>query len=309
VADPSSNKPLVASVVLNWNRKDDALSCLDSLRSQRVDGWRHEVILVDNGSSDGTTEAVRALWPEIQVLALPENVGFAAGINRGIEAALDQGAEWTLLVNNDAVAPDGLLAELLRAARDPAVGFATPTIVYADDPSRVWPSAGTRRRLTLAPIDTTADPPSAEAYDVEWATACCLLVRSNVWRSVGLFDERYRFYYEDHDLSIRARSQGWRILHVPGPRVLHTVSASTGTGSPGNMYLLARASVPFFIRNTRGVQRIIIVPYRIGSLVRTVCRAVADGRPRSAWAYLVGLSHGIRDLFGGHPEGASWSDM
>ncbi|MFN2251091.1 MAG: glycosyltransferase family 2 protein [Anaerolineae bacterium] len=286
----------VTSIVLNWNRRDDTLACLASLERQEVGSGRHRIMLVDNGSTDGSTEAARRVFAAIDVLELPRNVGYAAGYNAGIDRALARGADATLLVNNDTVAQPGLVEGLIVASRERGVGMAAPTVLHHDDPERVWPSAGWRRRSTLAAFDTTADPPSDEAYDVDWASGCCLLVRRELWESVGRFDERFFFYYEDHDLCLRAKAAGWRIVHVPRARILHRVARSTGEGSPRQAYLLARASVPYYAKHAHGPHRLLIAAYRTGSTARSVSEALAAGRPRVAAAYLRGTADGLADL-------------
>jgi len=289
---------MIAAVVLNWNRRDDTLACLASLEGQAgPDAVDRRVILVDNGSSDGTVDAVRAAFPAVEVITLPENRGYAAGVNVGIRHALAGGADWTLLVNNDTDAEPDTLGRLLAAAQDPTAGLITPTIYYYDDPSVVWPSAGWRRKLTLAAFDTTARPPSRHPYDVEWTTGCWLLVRRAVWESVGLFDERFGVYFEDHDLCLRVRAAGWRILHVPGATARHRVAQSTGTGTPQQMYLLGRSSVKYYLKHTHGAHRALIAAYRLASLARTLATTVAQGRPASGWAYVRGLGAGVRDVW------------
>lgn len=288
----------LTSIVLNWNRRDDTLACLAALDRQDTGPARHRILLVDNGSSDGTVTAARSVQPDLDVLELRRNVGYAAGVNAGVRRAWQSGADWTLLVNNDTVAQPELIARLLDASGDTTVGLAAPTVYYYDEPNRVWPSAGWRRRLTLAGFDTTADPPSDAPYDVDWATGCCLLVRRTVWERVGFLDERYFFYYEDHDFSIRVKADGWRILHVPRARILHKVARSTGEGSPRQAYLLARSSVPFYHRHSHGAHRLMITAYRAGSLVKTLSTALIGGRPRVAAAYVRGMADGIADVAG-----------
>lgn len=286
----------VTAIVLNWNRRDDALACLSALAAQAAPGLDLVLLLVDNGSTDDSVAAVRAASPAVQVLPLPSNRGYAAGTNAGLRWALGTGADWMLLVNNDALPRPGMLAELLAAGREPVVGMVAPTIYYADAPARVWPSAGWRRRTTLAAFDTTAHPPTREPYEVDWATGCCLLVRRAVWEAVGLFDERYFFYYEDHDLCLRARRADWRIVHAPAAAAWHRVAASTGHGSPRQAYLLARSSVPFYLGHTRGAHRAFIVVYRLVCLGAAVVRSLAKGRPAVAAATVRGLVDGARDV-------------
>ncbi len=296
--DDSGRGRLIVSIVINWNRLELTLDALHALDRLHVPvGIQHLLLLVDNGSTDGSVEAVRRALPMIKVSALPENVGFARGANAGISLALDMGAAFTMLVNNDTEAEPGLLDRLLAAAEaDPKIGIAVPTVTYFDRPAVVWPSAGRRRRLTLAAIDTTADPPSRSPYDVEWAVGCCMLVKREMWEAVGLFDTRYRMYYEDHDLCLRVRGAGWRIVHVPEARIRHRVAASTGPGSAEQAYLLARSSVLYFWTHSSGAHRAFIACYRVFSLVRRLIEASFGGRSAFGRAHLAGVRDGLKDL-------------
>jgi len=290
---------LVYSVVPSWNRRDLTLRCVRSLLRLAVPpGTEHRVLLVDDGSRDGTGEAVRRLWPHVEVLRLERNGGFAAAANAGVELAVGAGAAWALLVNNDTEAPPDLLAALLGAdvSGEPDVGIVVPTINRFDEPERIWPSAGTRRRWTLAAVDTTANPPSRAPYEVDWAVGCCMLIKAGLWRKLGGFDPVYRMYYEDHDMCIRARAAGWRIAHVPGARLAHHVAGSSGDGTPAQVYMLARSSVPYFWRHSRGLHRGFIVAYRLGSHTRRLAAALLAGRGDVARAQLAGVRDGIRDL-------------
>jgi GT2 family glycosyltransferase len=282
--------------VLNWSRRDDTLACLRSLAAAVPPPDGHRILVVDNGSTDDSIAAIRAALPTVDVLALPHNVGYAAGVNAGLRVALEWRPRWTLLVNNDTtVAPD-LPGVLLAAGAAADVGLVAPTIVHMDAPDRIWSSAGRRRGLTLAAIDTSSHPPSPEPYDVDWAAACVLAVRREVWEQVGLLDERYLVYYEDHDLCLRARRAGWRVRHAPRAVARHKVAASSGEGSPRQLYLLARSSVPFYLRHTRGAHRWFIVAYRLGSLVKKLLATASAGRAAAGWAYLRGLADGLRDV-------------
>lgn len=311
---------VVASIVLNWNRRELTLACLASLEAMSVPaGVEHRIVVVDNGSTDGSAEAVRAAFPHVVLVALPENLGFAAGANVGIRRALDEGAAWTLLVNNDTVAAPSLLTELYagaavaelaaaplpgRAPRRGPIGLVAPTVTYFDPPGAVWPSAGFRRPWTLDAHDTTADPPSPHPYDIDWANGCCILVRRALWERIGLFDERFRVYYEDHDLCLRARAAGFRLAHVPSARIAHHVAASTGVGSPGQAYLLARSSVPYYAAHSRGAHRAVVVANRIVSLGLTLARSLLGGRPATGAAYVRGLAAGCRDV--GSRQASAW---
>lgn len=313
-AAPGGAPVVVTSIVVNWNQRALTLQCLDGLAAMVVPpGVAHRIVVVDNGSTDGSVEAVRAHRAAVTVVALPDNAGFAAGANAGVRRALDDGAAWTLLVNNDTVPDPQLLGELYAGAavaelapatvpgrrpRRGPLGLVVPTVTYHAPAGVVWPSAGFRRPLTLAARDTTARPPAARPYDIDWANGCCMLVRRALWERIGPFDERYRVYYEDHDLCLRARAAGFRLAHVPSARIAHRVAASTGPGSPAQAFLLARSSVPYYLAHTRGLHRAFIVGYRLVSFGLTLARAVAAGRPASGLAYARGLAAGCRDVRG-----------
>ncbi len=126
-----------AVVVLNWNGRDDTLACLASLRRVRREDVA--VICVDNGSTDGTPEAVRAAFPEVEVLETGANLGFAGGNNAGIARALEHGADWVVLLNNDAtIAPDALEAFDRAVAAHPDAGVLAGKVLYDDPPDQVW---------------------------------------------------------------------------------------------------------------------------------------------------------------------------
>lgn len=290
----------IAAITVNWNGADDTLACLDSLAAQVgvAEGSPLDIVVVDNASTDDSVARIREHHPSAQLIPLSENRYYAGALAVGAAAALDAGAPWLLILNNDTVAAPDLVIRLLAVAeRDHRCAIACPTIYLHDRPDTVWPSAGFRRRLTLAAVDTThltkaQDPPRP----VDWCTGCCMLVRAEAWRELGGFDATaFPFYYDDHDFCLRARAAGWTIYHAPAARLWHKVARSAGLGSRRQAYLYGRGSVAFFRRHTHGAQRAFIVAYRLGSLLLTVARSLAKGRPGYAAAYARGLWDGVRE--------------
>jgi hypothetical protein len=225
----------VAIVVLSWNGRECTLRCLDSLQRARLDGA--SILVVDNGSSDGSTDAIRTAFPAIPLLPLPENVGYAAGNNVGIRAALEQGCDAVLLLNNDTeVAPDFLepLVEVLNIHGDAA---AVSSAIMRIDVPEVLQEAyfdlyfgfGIIRRRGVNALP-------GEGYDavrqVDAAIGCSLLMRSEALRHVGLLDESYFAYHEEVDWCWRARKAGWLIYYQPYSRVWHHYSKSTAATRP-----------------------------------------------------------------------------
>lgn len=221
----------VAIIIVNWNGRDDTLACLHSLRSLTYPNT--EVILVDNGSSDGSVESVQHRHPEVTVLAQRENLRFAGGNNEGIRHALGAGAELLLLLNNDTiVGPDFLSFLVQRMSSEPRCGMAAPKILYHDDPQRIWYAGGivsfwtgTLRHRGIRELDAGQyDAPAPTDY----ATGCCVLVRRSVVDEIGQLDPSFFMYGEDADWCLRARRAGYTVLYEPRARIWHKLSSSVG---------------------------------------------------------------------------------
>jgi GT2 family glycosyltransferase len=224
--------PNVTSVVLSWNGRDDTLACLDSLANLN---WpRHSVVVVDNGSTDGTAEAVREHHPGATFIDTGRNLGFAEGNNVGLRAALDGPADYLLLLNNDTVVAPDLLERLVHEAeRRPDAGAVCPIIYYLDAPDRIW-YAGARfdARRGHNGRHTGYGERDVGQYDrvreIGRATGAAMLVRRAVLEEVGFLDGQLFLQVEDVEWSLRMRRAGWRIFFVPSGKVWHRVSVSTG---------------------------------------------------------------------------------
>ena len=249
-------------IVLAWNGLQLTRETLDSLARCRVPGgWQLRVMLVDNASSDGTPAVIAAEYPWVELLALPENRRFAGGNNAGLERALAAGADAVMLLNNDVQAEAGLLEQLLDAlAEHPDAGAAAPLIYHAAPTDMIW-YAGGRCDLALAHTSHRGirerDGGQYRAVeDTGYLTGCCLLATSEAWRNVGPLDEGYFIYAEDADWSLRARAAGYALLFVPGARLWHQVSASSGgAANAWKIYHRLRANVRLFSLHARGAAR------------------------------------------------------
>ena len=222
----------VAVVVLCWNGYSDTLACLESLGQAEWD--RLTTIVVDNGSTDGTSEAVRERFPEVVLLRSEENLGFAEGNNVGLRAALAAGAEYVLILNNDTVVDRDLIGALVEEAeRRPDAGALCPMIYYTDPPDRIW-YAGARfdpRGIHNGPHTGYGDRDVGQygtTREIGRATGAAMLVRRGVLEDVGYLDARLFLQVEDVEWSLRMRAAGHRILFVPAGRVWHRVSVATG---------------------------------------------------------------------------------
>lgn len=211
-------------VVLNWNSHEMTAECIRSLLA--MGGTAFEILVVDNGSTDGSVELLPRQFPQISVLPQGRNLGFAAGCNIGMRLAMEQGAEFILLVNNDTIVDAGLLRELLtEAERNPEAAILSPKIYFFDDRELLWWAGGRFSLWTGIPILPGRKEKDRGQYDsireIEWATGCVALLRVAALRQVGLFDERLFGNGEDLDLSIRVRQAGYGILYVPAAKLWH----------------------------------------------------------------------------------------
>ena len=225
--------PSVWAIVLGYNHVEDTCECLRSLQSSAY--ARLTCLYVDNGSAPGTCETVLDAFPACRVLEVQPNAGVAGGFNAGIQHALEQGADYVVLLNNDTTV-DAHVIENLVAAADPASGMVVPKIYYYDHPDTVWSAGSLFRRFppvvymrkTRGPDDGRFD----ELRDIDFATFCVIMLSRPMLERVGLLDPDYHFLYEDYDLCLRARTAGFRIRYAPRARVWHKISKTTGAGTP-----------------------------------------------------------------------------
>lgn len=288
--------PLVYTMILNWNRCEDTLACLASLT--KLDYPRLRLLLVDNGSSDETPLVVSQQFPDVEIIVNERNLGFASGCNVGLRHALKRGADYVFLLNNDTFVDPAALSHLIDLAHPKDVGMVIPKIYYAAEPTRIWSVGGMRHPWTIEDTGNGRGQIDVGQWDEvierDYVVACALLLSRRFLTEVGLFDERFFMYYEDFDLSLRARQAGFRLLLSPQARVWHKVAVSSGgSDSPNERYLMARSSVLFFHKHVRGLRWLIVLPYRTGSAIKTVLRLVGHGRGQSARAYLRGLRDGL----------------
>ena len=223
--------PKVFIVVLNWNGKEDTLACLESLRS--VSYTCSEVLMVDNASSDGTVESVRSKFPSVKVITNQANLRFAGGNNVGIDYAMQNGADYVVLLNNDTTVDPAFLSELVQTAEsDSRIGMAGPKIYYYNEPERIWFAGGKVEYWKGWVSHIGIREPDNGQYDtprdVDYLTGCCMLVKREVIERIGKLDESFFIYGEDADWSLRAARAGYRLLFVPSSVIWHKVSASSG---------------------------------------------------------------------------------
>jgi GT2 family glycosyltransferase len=245
------NPPQVTAVVVTYNAMDLLRECLHSLVGQDYPNLK--TVVVDNGSTDGSRDMIGEEFPEAVVVGCGENLGFGPGADRGIRRALDEGAEWVFLLNNDATVASDCISKLVGSASRFDAGLVGPKILYHTPPDLIW-SAGGRVSLWTGAIEHIGlrEPDHGQhdsPREVGYLSGCALLADTRVFEQAGTFDAAfYPAYVEDVDLCFRARRAGFRVLYEPGARARHRISASSGGGVTAYKARLRIAHTILFFR-------------------------------------------------------------
>jgi len=231
--------PPVSAVIVSWNGMRQLPECLGALVPQLPPD--SEVVLVDNGSADGTAAWTRANHPQAHLIALPENLGFAGGVNAGLRAAR---GELLLLINDDAFAEPGFVAALLDVMRrQPDIGAAGGVLLFAHRPEIVA-SAGIRVRRDWLALDLWAGRNAvelpADPQPIMGPSGGAAIYRRALLEDIGLMEPGFFSYLEDVDLAWRALLRGWHSVVAPQARARHVYSATAGQGSAFKQRLLGR---------------------------------------------------------------------
>lgn len=281
---------MIGVLIVTWNRKADLLDCVRSvLRSDYPD---FSVYVVDNASSDGTSDAVASQFPQVSLIRSEENLGFAAGNNLGLKRMLHDGVDAAFLLNDDAVIAEDTLSSMLDSDfRRPDVGVAAPKILLHSDPGTVWSAGGlvdprtgiAVQRFYGEPDDGRADQPA----EIEYAVGCAMLIKADVVREAGMLDPDYYMYYEEADWCRRIRACGYRILYVPRSRVRHKVELDRSV-SDHAVYYYARNRLLYLSRSGAGPSRIAWVT--VAGVLRSALGHAAHGRIRESRLMVRGIA-------------------
>lgn len=236
---PSVNRhildsPKVAVILVNWNGLDDTTECLQSLAHTSYADL--QIIVVDNASTDGSLAALRSLQT-IHLLENRSNQGFGAACNQAATAALQMQCDYLLFLNNDTIVDPGFIEPLVSAfQQDTSIAIAESVIYDYHSKERVE-CAGAHFDWRTGVASHLHEIVAATPYDIGYACGCAAMVDARKWSGIGMFDPRFFLYYEDVDLSVRARSLGYRVVAVPQSKVWHKGSSSVGFSSRRFYYM------------------------------------------------------------------------
>ena len=249
----NNQSPLVYIIILNWNGTEDTLECLESFR--KVDYSSYKTIVVDNSSKVSCKGEVLARYPTVEVIELENNLGFAGGCNVGIKRAIDEGANYVWLLNNDTeVEPNALTTMVKEGEKNTRAGILGSKIYYFDERHIINHTGGRvvphKWHITIHVGAGEVDVGQYnEVKEFDYVTGCSMLVKREVIEQIGLMDEKYFLYYEETDWCLKAKKAGWSIIYVPESVIYHKVSRSIQKNSPLRNYYFARNSLRFIVRN------------------------------------------------------------
>ena len=307
----------MVAVILNWNGWEDTIKCVESL--QKVTYSHVTIVLVDNGSTDGSVERLSKRFPEVQLLSLPNNRGYAAGNNAGIRYALNHGADYVLVLNNDTVVnPDFLspLVEVSELRQD--VGIVTGRVHYLSHREELFSGAGKISWALCTGMNKggffTFSRRPEEERDIDYVCGVLLLVKRAVFEQSGFFDEKYFMYFEDLEFSRRINHR-FSLRYVPASLIYHKSGGGKGWRFYTETYLFYHTRNRFLVFENESVMyRLYVTAF---SFVVSACKSffvslnfVND--PQRARRQFFSLWKGFRDgvlLYLTNKDNAAQTDL
>ena len=250
----------IAIVVLNYNGKENTLACINSIKKLNKSNYKVELIVVDNASNDGSSEALSKI-KDIMLVKNDKNLGYSGGNNIGIKHALSLGSEYILILNNDTIVEKSLIINLINSAKKGDI--VSPKIYFAkgfefhknrykkEDLGKViWYAGGKIDWQNVIGIHIGVDEVDhgqfSKRLEINLATGACILIRRQVFKKIGFFDEKYFLYLEDMDFCVRAKRAGFKIIFEPKAILWHkNASSGGGSGSGLQDYYISRNRLLF----------------------------------------------------------------
>lgn len=300
--------PKVSIVILNWNGYQDTISCLESINKLVITNFELEAIVVDNASSNNSVDKIRKNFPKIKIIKNRTNLGFAEGNNVGIRSAIENGADYILVLNNDTILDKNLVLEFLKSAqKHNKAGVLTAKIYFAKGfeyhkskyksselGKVIWSAGGDIDWKNMYGSNHGVDEVDRGQFSkmrhTDFATGACSFLNVLALKEVGFYDKKYFLYLEDMDLSQRMKLKSWEVVYVPKAICWHKVSQSSGIGSSLNDYFITRNRLVFGMRYASKRTK--------GALIKESFKFLAKGRK---WQ-----KKGVMDYYLGKLEKGSW---
>jgi GT2 family glycosyltransferase len=291
-------QPYVVSVILNTNRRDDTLACLASLRQNTYP--HHDVIVLDNASTDGSMEAIRAQYADMQIVSLTENLGYAGNNNVGIELALAKGADWVFVLNEDTVLDTECLERLVEVGEShEKIGIVGPMVYHFDEPDYIQSGGGmlgSYWESSHLAKDEQDNGQLSDPHQVQWVSGCAIMLRRAVIEAVGMIDERFFYYWEETEWCLRATRAGWKIMHVPAAKLWHKGVQRNYVPKPSLMYYNTRNRLLLLKKHNAPIK---VWLHTLAEILQTLVSWSVRPRWRDKRAYRDAMWQGLLDFLHG----------
>ncbi len=303
-AQAIDSPPRVAAIVLTFNGGEVVQDAVSSLQEMTYPNF--DLIVIDNGSIDGTKEALEARFAGLRVVRTEENLGPAGGCNLGFSLALEEGYDFALILNDDIEVDPAMLDHLVAAANErPKVGCVGPKEYYWSDRDRLWSAGGVLRFREAVTAERGSGELDRGQFDrgeeVDYINGCAMLIRREALRETGPWDPLFHLGVEDADFCTRMKALGWACWYEPGGRLWHRVSFNTGVYSPGKTFHTGRSTAIYVRRHATLLQRLQSSCFMALSLPFAFLRELRRGNQAAVIAKARGFVEGFRVPLGAPP--------
>jgi GT2 family glycosyltransferase len=287
--------PELAIVIVNYNLKADTIDCINSLLQSGA--AKDRILVVDNASSDGSVETFYEIYGEqLNIIRAPVNRGYPGALNLGIPRAMSLGARWILMMNNDTRVSPEFINELEKAVLlGPQYALIGPLILYFDEPEIIWYLGYRLIPGTLIGVGSHRGRRVSKSLPplvpMDLMHGCAMMVRRDVFETIGFFDDSQTIYGDDADFSLRAKRAGFKAAAATRAVMWHKVSFTMGYQKPRTRYLKMRNTIFFYRKYSRGANKVLMRGF---TLARCLFLIISD------------VLHGYKDLV--KPLWYGWSD-
>lgn len=306
----SSSSPTVAGLVLNYNGRDVTLQTLGSLLELEYDGL--ELVVIDNGSTDGSYQALQDAHPDLRQIRVRENRGISWGLNHGMQWALDQGFDYLLLMNNDIEVAPTMVTEMVNLAESqPSIGCVGPKSYYYFDRERLWSTGGLirfRHSITNERGDGELDHGQYNLdQEMPYINGCAMLVKARAIRDAGFWDPDYYLGVEDADFCMRLRAAGYSCWYAHKAQLWHMISHSIGVYKPTRTFHTGRSSAIFLRKHATALQKVRSLSWFVAAMPLAFLRELFKGNHNAVVQKVLGVWKGLREPL--HPLPAEYYDL
>jgi GT2 family glycosyltransferase len=258
--------PKVYIIILNFNSYEDTIECIRSL--ENISYSNYEIIIVDNNSKDNSVQEINKNCPNYKLLVSKENLGYANGNNMGIKFALEQGAEYVCILNNDVIVEPNFLESIIETFNtDDTIGMVGPCVCEYSDRNVIQAMGAyinLYRGLAMGQYERQHyNQIEKKRIDVDYIGGACFIVKAKVIRDIGLIPENYFLFYEETEFCLRARKFGYKLICIHDSKVYHKRSATISKYSGLSYYFLNKNRIIFMRRNANIIQKMVFAPYVI----------------------------------------------